>query len=265
MEEEKVVESVSTISELLVRHGSDIVITSIFLTIFILVGLYFIKHQQTISNKILTEHERLLNILIEERKGIRKNKRYEYGREATVFEKWRRMNQFIQDHLNLFINDIKYRRIGIYLFHNGQTSLNGFPFIKFSCISEKCINFYDSKMKEHKDIPVNLMDNFILDMSKGIQYITDDGIGYSDNLSDLIFMKMLCDSTDNFIIESLYEKDIHNLVGFIVVEFNHGDLNANNINAYSEVVKNIAKAIVLLFAYFNNIKTDEENESNNDG
>lgn len=253
MEAEKTVETISTISGLLTKHGSDIVITAIFLAIFILVGLYFIKHQQTISNKIIKEHERLINMLIEERVNCHSPKINNI--EITVFEKWQKMNQFIQDHLNQFINDIEFRRIGVYLFHNGQTSLNGFPFIKFSCVSEKCINFYDAKMKEHRDVPVNLMDTFILDMSKGLKYITDDGIGPADG-RDQMFLKLLCNPTNNYIIEGIF--DNRNLVGFIVVEFDKGQLNNNNLSKDIDITKNIVKAIVPLFPYFNNIKAEDK-------
>lgn len=127
------------------------------------------------------------------------------------------------------LNEINASRIGIYVFHNGNTSICGLPFFKFSCIHEWTSNGLGTvRGKYHTDIPLQYFNDFIEDLWSNGYYKTTDiekSIAINPSLEEFVAYSN---------VKALYIIGINDsnnkLVGFIIAEFDHDedfDINAS--------------------------------------
>lgn len=132
------------------------------------------------------------------------------------------VNMAFKDASREALNALKCDRIGLYVFHNGNSSLHGLPFFKMSCIHEWTTRGGNTlRGKSHVDMPLHLFNDFIENLWK-------DGYYKSENVDKSIeidpSMKEFIAFSDT---KSLYMVSIKNnegsLVGFVSAEFDKYD------------------------------------------
>lgn len=125
------------------------------------------------------------------------------------------------------LNKIKASRIAIYVFHNGNTSMCGLPFFKFSCIHEWTNNGNGTiRGRYHDNIPLQYFNDFIEDLWKNGEYKTtniEEAIKSDPSLEEF---------TAYSHVKALYIVGVYDendkLTGFIIAEFtNDEDFDTN--------------------------------------
>lgn len=130
------------------------------------------------------------------------------------------VNMAFKDASRTCLNKIRADRLGIYVFHNGNTSMCGLPFFKFSCIHEWTNNGNGTiRGKYHNDIPLQYFNDFIEDLWKHGEYKTTDikkAIEEDPSLEEFVAYSQ---------VKALYILGVYDanskLAGFIISEFNN--------------------------------------------
>ena len=236
--------STESLAFLMYKFGPAIVIISSFLMLFIVILFYFLKQQQATNSNIMKEHQQLLQTLIE------KNDAKEDTKELVkIYTKVvTNMNRIMNEYSGI-VNSL---RISVYLLHNGSYGITKFPFLKFSCVGESIRNSFFNHVSNHIDYPVNLLSEFITDLSNNNSLIK---IGNTNEcFKDTIINKLIINANNNYIIKSILSSDSI-LIGFILIEFDpqvFNDSTKANILKNTDILSNNISPI-LEFSDFNSI------------
>ena len=143
------------------------------------------------------------------------------------------------------LNSINASRIGIYVFHNGNSSICGLPFFKFSCVHEWTSNGSGTiRGKYHTDIPLQYFNDFIEDLWKNGVYKTtniDKAIKDDPSLEEFIVYSHI----NALYIIGVYDVN-DKLAGFIIAEFDHEedfDTNESRDRVISDSLKEMSGKI----------------------
>ena len=139
-------------------------------------------------------------------------------KDKSIIEIFLRLSDSLKHNVKEILDDVNADRVEFYLFHNGTHSLNNIPFLKASCICEMDkvgVSKYHL-IKKHKDIPIGLMDDIIVNLLKKHTFV----IYKNENKIDAIISKLFFDEQDKTCIFSgIFEYGDGELLGFIVAEY----------------------------------------------
>ena len=144
------------------------------------------------------------------------------------------VNMTFKDASRAALNKIGCDRVAIYTFHNGNMSIHGLPFFKMSCIHEWTKTGASTfRGKSHTDLPLHLFSDFIEDLWKNGEYMSED-VEKSQIIDPSIKEFIAYSET-----KSLYIKAVKNyddiITGFIIAEFDHVETFEHDQNRYNEV------------------------------
>lgn len=143
-------------------------------------------------------------------------------KDKSIIEVFLRLSDSLKHNVKEILDDVRADRVEFYLFHNGTHSLNNIPFLKASCICEMDkvgVSKYHL-IKKHKDIPIGLMDDIIVDLLQKHTFV----IYKNENKIDAIISKLFFDEQDKTCIFSgIFEYGNGELLGFIVAEYDNVD------------------------------------------
>lgn len=132
------------------------------------------------------------------------------------------VNMAFKDASREALNKLKCERIAIYVFHNGNNSLHGFPFFKMSCIHEWTSHGSNTlRGKFHSDMPLHMFDDFINDLWKDKVYKAAD-IEEVAKIDPSILEFTSYSSTKALYMIAIVDSN-DTLAGFIVSEFSNPD------------------------------------------
>lgn len=141
-------------------------------------------------------------------------------RDRSIMEVFLRLSDSLKYTVRELLDQVGADRVEFYLFHNGTHSINNIPFLKASCICEMDkmgISKYHL-IKMHKDIPINLMDDIIVDLIYKHEFV----IYKDESKVDALIAKLFLDEQDKTCIFSgIFEYDSGELLGFIVAEYDN--------------------------------------------
>lgn len=144
------------------------------------------------------------------------------------------VNMTFKDASRAALNKIGCDRVAIYTFHNGNMSIHGLPFFKMSCIHEWTKTGASTfRGKSHTDLPLHLFSDFIEDLWKNGEYMSED-VEKSQVIDPSIKEFIAYSET-----KSLYIKAVKNyddiITGFIIAEFDHVETFEHDQKRYDEV------------------------------
>lgn len=233
------VDSVSKLSETISDKGILVVIGAIFILFTILILFAFVKinsmmitnivkqvNQKNDENKDITQ-KLLDHFLDEEQKDDDEDKEAEKQEEPA--EKPHHAKDLVGlyiDYRTVFkaesknvINELRCDRVAVYVFHNGNQTLYGLPFIKMSCIFEDTLKGnMTMRYKAHVNLPLHLFNDFV-------QSLYQDGI-FAGNIDDVeihdnSIREFVSFSNAKSIFMRAIKRENGSLAGFTVCEFNH--------------------------------------------
>lgn len=231
-----VVDGVTNLADSISKNGALIVIGAAFIVFSILILLMFIKinsdmfknivnqiNQKNDENSEITK-KLLDHFLDEEEKEKEKEKDEEDNEEEPKKHHAKDLVGLYIDYTTAFkgesksvINAIRCDRVAVYVFHNGNQTLYGLPFIKMSCVYEDTMKGnMTMRSKAHMNLPLHLFNDFI-------QALYRDGI-FAGNIDDVeihdgSIREFLSFSDAKSVFMRAIKKEDGSLAGFTVCEF----------------------------------------------
>lgn len=184
-----------------------------------------------LASKISSELQKSTKQLADDIRGISATKANEEENDyhKDIVGAYIDVNIAFKDASRHCLNSIGASRIGIYVFHNGNSSICGLPFFKFSCVHEwTSTGSATIRGKYHTDIPLNYFNDFIEDIWKNGYYKTTDiekSVRDDPSLGEFVAYSKI----NALYIIGVY--DINDkLAGFIIAEFDKPeDFDVNEV------------------------------------
>lgn len=161
------------------------------------------------------------------------------------------VNMTFKDASRVALNKIGCDRVAIYTFHNGNMSMHGLPFFKMSCIHEWTKTGSPTfRGKNHTDLPLHLFNDFIEDLWKKGEYMSED-VEKSQVIDPSIKQFIAYSET-----KSLYISAVKNynqiIVGFVIAEFDRIETFETDKNRYNEVKEAMDEMVVKVLPILGN-------------
>lgn len=228
-----VVDGVVKLADSISKNGALIVIGAAFIVFSIAILLLFIKINSTMFKNIVNQinqkndenseiTKKLLDHFLDEEE---KEKEKEKDEEEPKKHHAKDLVGLYIDYTTAFkgesksvINAIRCDRVAVYVFHNGNQTLYGLPFIKMSCVYEDTMKGnMTMRSKAHMNLPLHLFNDFI-------QALYRDGI-FAGNIDDVeihdgSIREFLSFSDAKSVFMRAIKKEDGSLAGFTVCEFN---------------------------------------------
>lgn len=166
---------------------------------------------------------------------------FQSKKEENLMSVFLRINNGLKHTVRELVPKIKADRVAFYLFHNGTHSINNIPFLKASCLCEiddlGLAQYH--LVKAHKDIPINLLDDIVVELIKKHDFV----IYKNENKVHALIAKLFFDEQDKTCIFSgIFEMDSGELLGFIVAEYdNVTEFTENDLRYRLEMMRETAK------------------------
>lgn len=166
---------------------------------------------------------------------------FQSKKEENLMAAFLRINNGLKHTVRELVPKIKADRVAFYLFHNGTHSINNIPFLKASCLCEiddlGLAQYH--LVKSHKDIPINLLDDIVVELIKKHDFV----IYKNEKKVDALIAKLFFDEQDKTCIFSgIFEMDSGELLGFIVAEYdNVTEFTENDLKYRLENMRETAK------------------------
>lgn len=256
------VSGITQLADSISKNGALIVIGAAFILFSVLILLMFIKINSDMFKNIVNQ----INQKNDENSEITK-KLLDHFLEAEEKEKEKEADDdeedknppkhHAKDLVGLYIdyttafkgetksviNTIRCDRVAVYVFHNGNQTLYGLPFIKMSCVYEDTMKGnMTMRSKAHMNLPLHLFNDFI-------QALYRDGI-FAGNIDDVeihdgSIREFLSFSDAKSVFMRAIKKEDGSLAGFTVCEFNEpvDYSNENTFMAINNKLKEMNDAI----------------------
>lgn len=243
------VKDIDSLSGTISNYGPLIVICSAFILTFFLMFLMFMRIFKNMTDKLLIDSSN------NDEHKTATGDHDTYGDDENHIYKHDPLEAFIQHSLafkgatkvameRLAEHNIEdCDRIAIYVFHNGNKSLYGLPFIKISCIHEETRTGMNTiRGRDHKNLPLNLFDDIvnIIYEKKEFACDADDEFWENGKLQEFIEGS----KTKALFIDAIVTDD-DQIAGFISCEFSktidvHDEYKHNKIK---EILQDLNRSI----------------------
>lgn len=221
------IDQVDNVSNIFVEYGVFIGILSIFIVIFVCVLLGTYRSYQKQITQLMSDNKKhyddntklmqeLLTVALSNNNKLASKPEPESSKKSLV-KTYIDVNSVFRTACKGTLEALEADRVAIYVFHNGNKSIHGFPFFKMSCVGEWVLysNGVNNQGKSHSDLPLHLFSSII-------ENIYDDGEYYTDPL-DPVTNESLKTFIDSYQINFIYIRAIldnyQNLAGFSIAEF----------------------------------------------
>lgn len=229
------VSGIAQLADSISKNGALIVIGAAFILFSVLILLMFIKINSDMFKNIVNqinqkndENSEITKKLLDhflEAEEKEKEKEAEEEEDVTHKHHAKDLVGLYIDYTTAFkgesknvINTIRCDRVAVYVFHNGNQSLYGLPFIKMSCVYEDTMKGnMTMRSSTHVNLPLHLFNDFI-------QSLYRDGI-FAGNIDDVeihdgSIREFLSFSDAKSVFMRAIKKEDGSLAGFTVCEFN---------------------------------------------
>lgn len=261
-----VVGGITTLADSISKNGPVIVICAVFIVLFILIFLLFIKINNSMFKNMIdqinsknqensTVTQKLLNHVLDDddddneetheskdKEDRTKNTEQQHHSRDLVGLYIDYTTAFKRESKNV-INTLRCDRVAVYVFHNGNQSLYGLPFIKMSCVYEDTIKgSMTIRGKTHMNLPLHLFNDFIENLYRDGEFAgnIDDIEIYDNSIREFLAL-----SDAKAVFMRAIKKSDGSLAGFTACEFaEHMDFaDENTYKNISSTVKDMNTAI----------------------
>lgn len=258
---EEVTQQVNGLSKDIVEYGAFAVVLAVFLLLFVItVIVILVANQKQLKKQydnILTQNNELLGALINHTDdGKSTVPSHDYKKD--IVQMYMNINFIFTNACKTTLNAVHADRVAIYVFHNGNSTPQGLPFFKMSCIGEWIIygNSGGNKGKADMDLPLHLFSTIIDKLYREGEYYTER----NDDAINLPLTDFVANSRINFLfIKGIYDTN-RVLVGFTISEFSDipDEETTNEIRISMEKLNDKVKDIIINPQVKNNLEHKDE-------
>lgn len=238
------VNDVTNLAGTISEHGILVVIAAAFLVFTILIFLLFLHLNNTMLKAVIKQFtdnanrndsitDRLVDFVTNEDDDTKGNEEImtKLKEQKKQEEDSKQVPKHGKDLVKLYINretvfksaakivfeSLKCSRIGIYVFHNGNETPYGLPFIKMSCIFDQGVNGIKTQRGlSHINMPLHFFDDMVEALYNNNEYYCN--IEGTDENSSIRSFAASSNSKSGYCVAIASEGTI---LGFISCEFSH--------------------------------------------
>lgn len=257
------VQNVSTLTELLSKYGPAMVIIAVFIFLFIAYSLFFLKLINNLSNKVSNigdknqdmSQEVINKILDSYLKQKEDKEESEDEKEKKLVSGFSYANMSMNDASRIVMGDIKCDRVGVYVFHNGNQTPYGFPFVKMTCINEFNMKGNCSTIRglSHNGMPLHVMPTFVESLVDNGEYVIGNILNHGLINSNDELMTFVSGSPVKALFALAIKTDNGEIAAFTVAEFKDEKDFSNPI-----VYNNVKDALDIMNKSIRSIVMDEK-------
>ena len=252
-----------SLTETISAYGLNETILGIFLFLFLGAILYLLKSNRDYTAQVIDQNKILIEFMMNSNSN--ESEKNNTTENNEVFKMYMKLNSRLTSECKDTLNVIDADRTGIYAFHNGSTSITGFHFLKVSCICEYFARGHGvSKMQEHSNIPVSLLDDTIAILIKDGNHIIYNSKDYMYSNANLITCKLLLqDTRESCILYTIFAGEENTPVGFILSEFNTSKFTFEELKEKRQYLHYLADKVgpILEVSAYCKKMTEHTNES----
>jgi hypothetical protein len=219
---------IKEISEAVTENGPLVVLFAIFIIAFLAIFIIFLKMTNSLLTSVIdeinaknTEVTKYTNAIMDKFLNSQDDKtnKEEAGHKKDIVGLYIDTSSAFKAAATAAINTLRGDRIGIYVFHNGNKTPYGLPFVKMSCVFELTVKGNATiRSKAHIDLPLHIFSPIIESLYDDNEFCGngDDIEIYGNSLKEFL---QYSDAKSVF-IEGITKED-GTLVGFTSCEYNH--------------------------------------------
>ena len=174
-------------------------------------------------------------------------------------ETYTKTNTLIKHKLKETSDELSAERICVYMFHNGEHSLNGIPFLKTTCICEYIDRHRGatSLLMTHKGVPINMASDLFRQInSRQFTVLYPD----DTNIIDRVMANFFCKENDNrtTIVVTIYDSSNQldeRPIGFLSADFEFDKRPTNEelekyFNGLEELSEYLSVSVLISYLYY---------------
>jgi hypothetical protein len=213
-------EDIEKLAKLISEYSMLVVGCAILLVAFMIVLGYLIKQNQKNMQVITDLNKQLVDKLLEESESSEHEEHESQGTkksETNLVIRHVQLNEELQKQLKILRDETDCDRTYIFMFHNGEYTLNRFPFLKATCFFEWKLYTIKQTMSDQRAIPVSILTTLCNNLLSTNKYSCDDINLLQDN-DPMLYGWLKNKGTKSFFGRSLKDED-GNLIGFIACDY----------------------------------------------
>lgn len=279
------VEALSGIAKLVHDYGSEIVIISVFILLLIVFAIFMLK----MVNRMLTEitdntkksdnlNQEIINKILDDYIEKKNQDDKETAQEEiehkqnTLVSNSSFASMSMNDASRIVMGEVHCDRIGVYVFHNGNHTQYGFPFVRMSCINEFTMKGMNSTIRglSHSAIPLQAFSNIIKCLIDNNEFIIGNIYDHGLVNADEQVISFISGAPIQSLFALAIKDDKGNIAGFTVVEFREAQ-NFSDHEFYDKVKDSLStmnqsiRSIILNEDFRNMIAAQKNSGTNNGG
>lgn len=155
---------IESLTKLISEYSALVVGCAIIFIAFIVVLAFIMRQSQKNMQSIADLNKQLVNKLLAEDED--KDTQEHSNIEKNLVVKHTEINEELQKQLKILRDETDCDRTFVFLFHNGEYSVNMFPFLKATCFMEWKLYTIKPSLTDQRSIPVSILTPFCNDLVK---------------------------------------------------------------------------------------------------
>lgn len=204
---------IESLTKLISEYSVLIVACAILLLAFIAILTVMLKQNQK-NMKIITDlNKQLVDKFLTEDENSDKTA----DEEKNLVVKHVQLNDELQKQLKIMRDKTDCDRTYIFLFHNGEHTLNMFPFLKVTCFIEWKLYTVKQTMTDQRAIPVSILNTLCTNLLNKDKYMC----GNLDDIQEvdpMLYAWLKSKGAKSFFSRALKD-DNKNLIGFVACDY----------------------------------------------
>lgn len=204
---------IEELTKLISEYSVLIVACAILLIAFIVILSVILKQNQKNMQTITDLNKQLVEKFLTEDDSSSGDK----SEENNLVVRHVQLNSELQNQLKIMRDKTDCDRTYIFLFHNGEHTLNMFPFLKVTCFIEWKLYTIKQTMTDQRAIPVSILNTLCTNLLNKDKYMC----GNLDDLQEvdpMLYAWLKSKGTKSFFGRALKD-DNKNLIGFVACDY----------------------------------------------
>lgn len=204
---------IEELTKLISEYSVLIVACAILLIAFIVILSVILKQNQKNMQTITDLNKQLVDKFLTEDDSSSGDK----SEENNLVVRHVQLNSELQNQLKIMRDKTDCDRTYIFLFHNGEHTLNMFPFLKVTCFIEWKLYTIKQTMTDQRAIPVSILNTLCTNLLNKDKYMC----GNLDDLQEvdpMLYAWLKSKETKSFFGRALKD-DNKNLIGFVACDY----------------------------------------------
>lgn len=206
---------VENLTKLISEYSALVVAFAVLLIAFIGILAVVVKQNQKSIQVITDLNKQLVNEILKENE--KPDTPANLNDEKNLVVRHVQLNEELQKQLKIMRDKTDCDRTYIFLFHNGEYTLNMFPFLKVTCFIEWKLYTVKHTMTDQRSIPVSIITTLCTALLNHNKYFCEnlDDLQESDSM---LYIWLKSKGAKSFFSRALKDED-GNLMGFVACDY----------------------------------------------